>query len=250
MIIDHPNESHIPLLRQLWQEAFGDAETFLDDFFRTAYHPSRCLALWHGHRLATALYWFDCSCRGKKAAYVYAVATGKAHRGQGFCHALMTRLHELLARQGCAMCVLVPGSETLFRLYASLGYTPFGGLEELFFLPGNAEVPLRQISAEEYAFLRRALLPQGGIVQEGENLAFLQTQCGLYTGSGFLLAAHVEDGCLFAPELLGSTDTAPGILRALGCRQGRFRVPGGRPFAMYRALLPCEPPEYFSIAFD
>lgn len=250
MIIDHPNASRIPQLRLLWQEAFCDGHRFLDDFFGTGFSEDRCLALWQENSLAAALYWFDCSCRGEKAAYVYAVATASAFRGQGCCHALMERLHRLLADQDYAMAILVPGSKDLFRLYASMGYTPFGGIRQIQCLPGAAAVPLRQVSAEEYARLRRELLPQGGVVQEGENLAFLQTQAELYAGEDFLLAAHSGDPCLFAPELLGNAAAAPGIVRFFGCREGRFRTAGDSPFAMYKPLKPCEPPVYFSFAFD
>ena len=33
MKIDHPDMTRIPALRQLWQEAFGDSDAFLDRFF-------------------------------------------------------------------------------------------------------------------------------------------------------------------------------------------------------------------------
>ena len=36
---DHPTDNEIPGLRQLWQEAFGDADAFLDSFFQTAFSP-------------------------------------------------------------------------------------------------------------------------------------------------------------------------------------------------------------------
>lgn len=249
MNIDHPTVSQIPLLRELWQEAFGDGDGFLDSFFSTGFCPDRCLTAWEDDRLAAALYWFDCRCRGERCAYIYAVATGKAFRGRGLCHILMDRLHCLLKEQGYAMAILVPGSESLFRLYAGMGYERFGGMEELRCC-ASAPVAIRQLSAQEYAARRRVLLPEGAVLQEGSNLDFLQTQASFYAGEDFLLCASIHGDSLFAPELLGNTDAAGGILAALGCREGRFRTPGQNPFAMVKLLSDCEKPEYFAFAFD
>lgn len=240
---------HIPLLRSLWKEAFGDTEEFLDGFFSTAYAPRRCLTLWKENSLAAALYWFDCSCREDRCAYIYAVATAKAFRGQGLCHALMEHTHRHLSGLGYAMTVLVPGSHALFRFYASMGYACFGGIREAFHTAGETAVSLRQLTPEQYAQARRGKLPQGSVLQEGENLAFLQTQADFYAGEDILLCARRENGTLFAQELLGSGD--PGsILKGLSCREGTFRTPGAAPFAMYKPLTSCEKPEYFSFAFD
>lgn len=249
MNIKHPEAEHIPLLRELWKEAFRDPDTWLDGFFGIAFSPDRCLTVWQEDRLAAALYWLDCSCRGQACAYVYAVATAKDFRGQGLFHALMKHTHSLLRRQGYAMAVLVPGSEDLFRLYASLGYETFGGMEEFSCDPSEAALSLRQIPAEEYARVRRRLLPAGAVVQEGVTLAFLNTQARFFAGEGFCLCARVEGDSLFAPELLGQADPG-GIVKALSCREGTFRVPGHKPFAMWLPLAQPQAPEYFSFALD
>lgn len=249
MIINHPEADHIPLLRGLWKEAFGDTDAYLDDFFGIAFSPDRCLTAWEEDRLAAALYWLDCGCRGSRCAYLYAVATAKAFRGRGLCHELMSRTHFLLGQQGYAMAVLVPGSESLFRLYASMGYETFGGMDEHFLTASKIALPLRQIPAAEYAALRRELLPEGGILQEGVTLEFLKTQVRFFAAEGFCLCARIENDTLFAPELLGRAD--PGsILKALSCREGTFRVPGSKPFAMWLPLGEAQKPEYFSFALD
>lgn len=249
MNIKHPQHKDIPGLRRLWQEAFGDTDAWLDAFFSTAFSEDRCLTAWVDGQLAAALYWLDCSCRDKKCAYLYAVATDRAFRGRGLCHSLMERTHALLRERCYAMAVLVPGSESLFRFYGSMGYRCFGGMRETFYTPSQTRIPLRQITAEEYAQARRALLPEGGIAQEGPTLAFLQTQAGFYAGDGFVLCAHRERDTLFAPELLGSAH--PGaILNALSCREGTFRTSGDKPFAMWLPLAEIQKPEYFAIALD
>lgn len=248
MRAEHPAPQQIPALRTLWQEAFGDTDAFLDSFFAAAFSPKRCLCMGD----AAALYWFDCELDGQKIAYIYAVATAKAHRGKGLCRELMAQTHTHLQSRGYAGAVLVPGSEGLFAMYGQMGYEICGSVQEFSCHAGQAAVPIREISASEYAALRRKLLPPGGIVQEGENLAFLQAQLELYAGEGFLLAAEVSGDGVTAAELLGDSAAAPGIVKAFGKPSGRFRAPGNnRPFAMWLPLTPDAPmPRYFGLAFD
>lgn len=252
MTINKPSPAHISQLRALWQEAFGDSDAFLDTFFTTAYRPDRCRCVTVDGQVAAALYWFRCSHMGQPVAYIYAVATAKAFRGRGLCRMLMENTHAHLENLGYAGTVLVPGSESLFRLYAGFGYRVCSGICEIITAPDDRSIPVHRVAPEVYARLRRELLPSGGIVQEGENLDFLQTQATLYAGPKFLLAARQEGAQLYGLELLGDTGAAPGILSTLGCESGTFRVPGDTPFAMYRPLgesiLPM--PEYFGLAFD
>ena len=159
MIIKHPTPHQTPDLRRLWQQAFGDSDKYLDDFWQTAFSCERCLCVELEGEIAAALYSLDCSCRGKKLAYLYAVATDITHRGKGLCHRLMDYAHAHLASQGYAGTVLVPGSEDLFRLYGEMGYQPFGGIEEITAPGANPGVPLRPITPTEYTALRRVYLP-------------------------------------------------------------------------------------------
>ena len=253
MIIDTPQQSWIPKLRNLWQEAFGDTEEFLDDFYRTAFHTDRCRCALTDGKVAAVLYWFDCWHMGSRIAYVYAVATAKAFRGQGISHALMEDTHRHLDKLGYEGVILVPGSEELFRFYEGMEYRTCSTIREFSCAAGAKEIELRCIDKTEYAQLRRRMLPTSGVVQENENLDFLQAQALFYSGPGFLLAARKEAGKLVGVELLGDEENAPAIVSALGCVQGTFRVPGeGKPFAMYRPLHDnvSAPPCYFGLAFD
>lgn len=249
-----PRNNQLPALRALWQEAFGDTEEFLNDFYGTAFNfdRSRLITLPDGS-IACALYWFDCLYRDRRVAYLYAVATAKAHRGQGYCHRLMSDTHHHLAALGYEGAILVPGSKQLFTFYESMGYQTFCQLREFRCTAAPDAIPVRAIDKTEYAGLRREFLPQGSVLQEQENLDFLQTQADFYTGPGFLLTACKSETALLGVELLGDATLAPAIVAALGYSEGRFRTPGtGMPFAMYRPLkgstLPA--PEYFGLAFD
>lgn len=252
MIIDRPTPELLPALRTLWREAFGDTEEFLDAFQRTAMSADRCRCAVVDGQLAAALYWFDCSHNGRPVAYLYAVATAKAFQGRGICTALMKDTHRQLERLGYEEAILVPGDAGLARMYGKMGYRVCGGVRTFVCGAAPEDVQLYRVDKEEYARLRRQLLPEGSVVQERENLDFLATMADFYAGPGFLLAAVKEGDRLEGIELLGNDAVAPAILEALGCGEGSFRTPGDEPFAMYLPLgnSKLEPPTYFGLAFD
>lgn len=252
MTIKKPAPESLPALKSLWQRTFKDTESFLDSFFSTAFCADRCLCAWDADRLLSAVYWLDCSCAEKKLAYIYALAVEENRRGRGVGSTLMTYAHGLLARQGYAGVLLVPQEEDLKRLYGRLGYRE-GPCHRILSVAAAADpISLCQITGEEYAALRKQYLPANAVVQEGENLAFLQTQTSFYRGESFLLAARKEGQSLCGLELLGDAAAAGGILNALTCREGHFRMPGSdMPFAMFLPLKEDAPqPSYFAFAFD
>lgn len=251
MTANFPNPAQIPGLRKLWREAFEDDDAFLDIFFRTAYSPSRCRGIFDGDTAAAALYWFDCLWEGKPVAYLYAVATAKAHQGQGLCRALMEDTHKLLAREGYQGTVLVPGSDSLFKMYGGMGYACMPGIKEFSCAASATPAAVRKISKEEYIALRRQLLPPDSLLQESENIDFLQEMLTLWAGEQCVFCAREEDGCLTVSELLGNA-VPEDIVAAFGCQKGNFRMSMGQhPFAMYRPLTEDNQiPSYFGLAFD
>lgn len=253
MTIKSPKPQQVSELRMLWKEAFGDTDAFLDTFWKTAFSADRCRCVMVGDCLAAALYWFDCEYMDDRIAYIYAVATAGKYRGRGICRALMEDTHDHLAALGYRGAVLVPGSEALFSMYAGMGYGNRIQIREFSCEAIEKAVAAQSVDAKTYGRLRRAMLPENAVIQEKENLYFLQTQAEFYAGSDFLLAARREGDTLHGIELLGNEDAAPGILKALDCKSGVFRMPGkGKPFAMYRELGAGDTPmpAYFGIAFD
>ena len=250
MNIDYPSPEQLTQLQQLWQEAFGDDGDFLTHFYTHGFAPDRCRCVTIDGQIVAALYWFDCSFRQKPLAYLYGIATAKAHRGKGLCRILLENTHSHLKYLGYAGAVLVPAEAKLFTMYEKLGYTLCSSVEEFNCRAGDTPVSLRSIDAEEYGRLRRELLPENGVVQEGENLAFLGSFAQFYAGADFVAAVNRDEKC-FVPELLGNADAAPGILAALHKKEGHFRIPGTeKPFAMYHTLSDLPAPEYFGLAFD
>jgi len=251
MEIDYPAPALEPELRSLWSLAFGDSESVIDAFFSTAYSPERCRCVIAEGRAAAALYWFDTECAGQRLAYLYAVATHPDFRRRGLCRGLMEDTHGLLTQLGYDGALLVPAEPSLRRMYSGMGYRDCGAVAR-FACAAGKPVPLKRLTAEEFAALRRKKLPQGGVIQEGESLAYLATFAAFYAGQDFLLTASIENGQLWGMELLGNRNAAPGILAALGCPTGTFRAPGKElPFAMFRPLKQgAKSPAYFGLEMN
>lgn len=252
MNISAPDQSRIPALRRLWKEAFGDNDTFLDMFFSTAFHPSRCRMISDGADAAAALYWFSCLYENRPLAYLYAVATAKSHQGQGLCHALLNDTKQHLKTFGYEGILLVPGNKELFPFYETMDFKTCSTVQRITCTAASKKISIERIDKTRYQTLRRAFLPIGSVIQEEENLTFLNALEMFYTGPGFLLAAHKKERLLCGTELLGNTDLAPQIVAALGCSSGHFQMPGKETaFAMHCPLchsnLPA--PAYFGLSF-
>ena len=251
MIINEPQFTDLPHLRNLWMEAFEDSKEFWFYFIHKAKPLRCCRCVWEGQTLAAALYWFDCTWEGKKLAYLYGVATAAAFRGRGLCRALMENTHAHLKELGYDGCILVPGGPELFEMYRKMGYSTCTCVREFTCTSGEA-ISVRPLTAEEYTLLRRQFLPAGGVLQEGKTIDLLESQCKFYAGEHFLALCSADKQTLIVSELLGDANAAPGLLGALGYTQGKFRVPGEeKPFAMYHPLTDdTSAPSYFGLAMD
>ena len=252
MRFDFPSPSHIPQLRALWRQAFGDEEDFLDAFFSLCFSPHRSRCAFREGEVAAALYWFPFTCREQKMAYLYAVATREDCRHQGICRALLADTQAVLKAQGYSAALLCPENEGLARMYAGFGYQPVCKIAERKETSAACPVSLRRVTPEEYGLLRRKLLPPESAQPEESFFRLLAHDAELFVGEDFLLAARKTGQTLFAPELLGNTNAAPRILAAMDCREGTFRMPGNtKDFAMFLPLTPgTRPPVYFGLALD
>lgn len=236
MIINAPKPCHEEELRNLWQEAFGDDDGFLDGFFSVGFSRERCLCLWQDTVLCAALYWFDCTWQDRKVAYLYAVATRRDQQGKGYCHRLMEKTHELLKAQGYAGSILVPGDESLFCFYGNMGYAPCCPMTKVEATAAQAAATLHQITATQYAKLQKDFLPPDSIFHSQLTLAFAGTFAKFYRGEDFACCGGKEDDVFYFQEFLGNEKHLPAILNALKVQKGIYRRTGGKSFAMYYPL--------------
>ena len=252
MKIHNPLPCHIPQLRNLWKEAFGDTDEFLDIFFSTAFSSDRSLCITIDQKAVAALYWFDCTVAHQKIAYIYAVATAKSHRGQGLCKMLMEAAHSILRKSNYSGALLVPAQSSLFSFYEKMGYKTTCYTDNLQFSATGEKISVNEISKEEFAAVRKKLLPENSVLQEKENLDFLHSYANFYKGEDFLAAAYKENDRLIVKEFLGNKEKMAALIKSMGCVEGVFRTPGATtPYAMYLPLTD-DPiiPSYFGFSFD
>lgn len=258
-----PSASMEIQLRKLWKDSFGDSDEFLNQFFTYGFHKTRCrVAMVNDNPstsskdLAAALYWFDCEVEHQRIAYIYAVATSQKYRGNGACHTLLADTHQHLKSLGYAGAILVPGNDSLVHLYEGCEYERCTKRSRHECQEKDMGITIQEIKKDEYSLLRKEYLPTLAVIQEKENLDFLETQARFYTSQGsekdFLLAAHIDEDTLYGIELLGDSTCLPGIVHALGCQTGVFFTPGKEEnFAMYHSLIEeAIVPSYFGFAFD
>ena len=251
MKIEYPVKTQIPALRGLWKEAFSDTDAYLDLFFEKGYRQGNAMCVTNGQTVAAALYWLDMDYCGGKIAYIYAVATAKACRGQGLCRKLMEETHRVLRAKGYAAAVLVPQDSGLSKMYGAMGYLPGGGIREVRSSAAETAVKLTYVDSDTYHRMRKERLSPENITLGPEAQALLAEQAEFFAGEGFLLAAVCEDNKVIGLELLGDETAAPGIVAALDCREGIFRMPGAGDFAMYYPIVENVPaPGHLGFAFD
>ena len=246
----YPRPHDREALIALWQEAFGDSREFVEAFLESGYAPERCRVAVSAGRIAGMLFWFRCTRGTDRFAYIYAVATASSARGKGVCTDLMEDTHRILESQGYAGAILCPGEPSLFRFYEKRGYFPLGTVTESL-VKARGSLSAEVADADSYGAKRASLLPEGGVVQEGENIAFLAIFSQFLIGASFA-AAVSRDGSRIL-EFVGDPACIPGLVALLGQKETPARYPGeGRILTMVRMFrgkaLPC--PFYFGLPFD
>lgn len=204
----------LPGISVLWQEAFGDSPECVSAFF-AAFPGCRSYVAEESGEITAMVHALPQILRADSdlpAAYLYAVATLKSHRGRGLCRKLMAFAEADLKEQGFRCAVLTPGEPSLFRFYEALGYAA------VFTRRRTAwEETGTPVSAAAYAQLREASLSVPHMVYDEATLIYAQrvydlTFCKTSTGC-----------CACGPAYLA--EVLPDDL-------------GGQPFAMVKWLGP------------
>lgn len=111
-----------PGIAALWQEAFGDPEAEIRQFFAAFPACISYVTVDRGQVVAMAHALPQTLMPKGPAAYLYAVATARTHRGRGLCRSLMAFAEQDLKKRGFLCCVLSPAEAGLFDYYRSMGY--------------------------------------------------------------------------------------------------------------------------------
>ena len=249
MIIDNPRAEHLIALRRLWQQAFGDSDAFLDEFFEKGFAFDRCRCVFREGEPVAAVYRFDGAWQERKIAYLYALSVAESHRGQGLSRLLLADTHAALRQMGFAGVVLEPATQSLREYYSRLGYREFGSRQERKIRSSAEPASVAELGLLGYEQARKKLLPQNGICQAGALTEFLQTQARLMGGDDFVAAVSRREP--YVIEFLGNQNRIPGLLRVLNMEEAVVRLPGGTATSMYLSLNEnSDLPSYFGLPMD
>lgn len=192
-------KSDLPRIIALWQEAFGDSPKAVTYFFESFPNCISYVAEEGGEITSMVHALPQVLSPDTPAAYVYAVATLRSHRGKGLCRELMAFAEEDLQRRGFGCAVLTPGEQSLFDFYEHLGYKTAFTRKRTVFEGG------REISLAAYLARREELLTASHMVCDENTLAYAAKAYGLAfyeTATGIAAASDTYTAeCL--PEDLG-----------------------------------------------
>ena len=166
-------KSDLPGIAALWQEAFGDSPKAVTYFFES--FPN-CISYVsdEGGEITSMVHALpQVLSPNTPAAYVYAVATLKSHRGKGLCRKLMAFAEADLQKRDFGCAVLTPGEQSLFDFYERLGY------ETAFTRKRTAFEGGREISLADYLARREEILTVPHMVYDETTLTYAARVYGL-----------------------------------------------------------------------
>ncbi len=109
--------------KTLWQEAFGDEESFIDRFLMHHYRSEQMLKIEAQGALASMLHLIPFEGEGgERIGYIYGVATAAEFRNRGYATQLLQEAIERGREAGFDALALIPAREELRRYYERLGF--------------------------------------------------------------------------------------------------------------------------------
>jgi len=163
----------LPAILALWGEAFGDSPEAVSYFFQSFPNCISYVAEDAGMVVSMVHALPQTLSPDIPAAYIYAVATRRSHRGKGLCRKLMAFAESDLQRRGFSCAVLTPGELGLFDYYETLGYQIAFTRRRCPF-PGGSP-----ISLTDYLTRREQLLSDPHMIDDRQTLSYAADVYGL-----------------------------------------------------------------------
>lgn len=221
------HEDDIPALSRLWKQAFGDSDDWIARFFRDYFPHAAGFAAKDGETLAGMCFALPqqiaCEERTVPSAYLYAVATDEAYRGQGVCRGLLAFAEKELKKKNFEVLMLVPADEPLAGMYKKLGFEESFAAEQKRSAPhpaGQAE----PVSPIEYAGLRETLLWDVPHVRYGKTWLEFEAQSAefyalrLGAASGCAAVRPMKNGAVRVDEILPDERFLPALAEKTGAK--------------------------------
>ncbi len=109
--------------KELWTEAFGDNEEFIDSFLVRHFSHRQMRSVKIDGRLAAMLHLIPFDAGGRRYIYIYGVATATEFRGRGLASRLLREaMAEIDAMNATAFLIPSPGVEWLRGFYEKFGF--------------------------------------------------------------------------------------------------------------------------------
>lgn len=218
----------LPALKALWQACFGDPEETVDVFLAHAEGATPFAAEREGE-IVSALWALSCAHNGAPAAYLYAVGTLPAYRGEGLATSLLIYAMRALEERGVSRFWLYPADAALYALYRPLGFEAAAPAHRLTLPAAPGKVALCPLSSREAAARRTALLHgKDAVAWDAAALARAAAlEGGTWYGVGEGLALLCpEETVLRVPEWLAPDPAlAAAVAAALGFSEVEVTFP-------------------------
>jgi len=120
-MITHPGKDMMKDLIEIWKKSFGDADWYIDFFFKHRVKPENTLVYLVEGKPVSMLMLFPAKLRGHEIFYVYGVATLPDYRRQGFSTSLLSYVNKNLP-ENVLGTFLRPATDSLFTYYKKQGY--------------------------------------------------------------------------------------------------------------------------------
>jgi len=115
----HPDER---ACKELWREAFGDPDDFIDRFLIRYYSRRNLLSVCDGGRMLSMAHLIPFRSELGRTLYIYGVATASDCRGRHLATGLMIEAMERARNERYDAVVLIPAEEWLKKFYARFGF--------------------------------------------------------------------------------------------------------------------------------
>lgn len=243
---------------KLWHLVFGDDEALAGSFYRLFAHvPAFGACAEIDGTMAAAAYcpmgtdYIAPDGTASRGAYLYAVATHPDHRKQGLAKQLCQLLRDTAFAEGAELVFTKPSEESLYPWYQEkIGAVPLlGGQSVTFERTHGGTLPVKRLTAEEYANNRNALLM--GTAHVRHSAAWLNWEAllhGAYGGGfyamGNCIATLYRDGStLQIGELLPrpTEEAVQSLLRALNAERCTCTFHGQGHYVSAAAKNGCPP---------
>lgn len=199
-----PEEIHAQ--KALWALAFGDEDSYIDDFYRHCARAEDMLVLLEDGVLRSMLALLPVTLAlpdGDTAtsAYIYALATDPAARGQGFGRMLLQYVDFYLGERGIESVTTVPAEAGLHKFFTANGFSECFATRKIELLQadvppakqGNEAAP---VGPEEYGLLREERLKDTfHCIYPRYLLGYQQELCQAARGNLYRVTVGEIDGC-------------------------------------------------------